>query len=218
MSKLVEEWRDIAGYEGLYQVSDWGRVRSIDRVIKYLVKGKYPAKRICKGQIIAPFKINSGYLSVTLVKSSKGCNKTLHRLVAETFIPNPDSKPCVGHKDCNETNNCADNLYWCTYPENNNHPITKERQIESFKKRDLSYLHTSEVENKISKSLSKSVVQLKDGAFVREWNSIKDAASFLGKSGGNITLCCKGKIKSIYGYNWMYKEDYENKISHELCS
>lgn len=213
MSKLVEEWRDIAGYEGLYQVSDWGRVRSIDRVIKYLVKGKYPAERIFKGQIIAPFKINSGYLTVSLGESSKGHNKTIHRLVAEAFIPNTENKPCVGHKDGNETNNCVENLYWCTYPENNNHPITKERQIESSKKRDFSYLHTSEVENKISKSLSKPIIQLKDGVVIKEWDSIKEAASFLGKSGGNITCCCQGKFKSMYGYQWMYKEDYEKMIN-----
>lgn len=214
MSKLVEEWRDIAGYEGLYQVSDWGRVRSIDRVIKYLVKGKYPAERIFKGQIIAPFKLNSGYLAVTLNKSSKGHNKTIHRLVAEAFIPNPENKPQIDHiiPVSNGGTDEVWNLRWATPPENSNNPITKERQIESSKKRDFSYLHTSEVENKISKSLSKPIIQLKDGVVIKEWDSIKEAASFLEKGGGNITLCCQGKFKSMYGYQWMYKEDYEKMI------
>lgn len=153
MSKLVEEWRPIKDYEGLYEVSDWGRVRSVDRVIDWLVKGKYPAKRFFKGQTLSPYDNGCGYLVVDLHHGKERDKKTIHSLVAETFIPNPEHKPCVGHKDCNTTNNRVENLYWCTYPENNNHPITKERQKKAQKERNHDFLHTKEVNEKRRESL-----------------------------------------------------------------
>lgn len=98
---MEEIWKDIEGYEGLYQVSNMGRVKSVRKNI------------ILKNSIA-----RNGYKRVHLYKNKKGKHFQIHRLVANAFIPNPDNLPQVNHKDENKLNNCADNLEWCT-PEYN---------------------------------------------------------------------------------------------------
>lgn len=100
----MKEWKNIEGYEGLYQVSNLGRVKSIR-----------------SNTILRPYDIGRGYLAVKLCKNGINKNHKLHRLVAEAFIPNPDNLPCVNHKDENKANNCVDNLEWCSYSYNNNY-------------------------------------------------------------------------------------------------
>ena len=112
----LEEWRDIAGYEGLYQISDKGRVRSLDRFRRSWT-GAYTSR--VRGKILKPALGNHGYLIVNLSKDNKRDPRLVHRLVAETFVPNPDNKPCVDHYDGNRLNNSANNLRWVTYTENN---------------------------------------------------------------------------------------------------
>lgn len=112
---MEEIWKEIKRtyyYGGtkinkIYEVSNTGKVK-------------------VNGIIMPTGIINSGYESCKL--------GLIHRLVAKAFIPNPENKPCVGHKDCDRLNNNVDNLYWCTYKENVNHPITKQRLSESLKK------------------------------------------------------------------------------------
>lgn len=112
---MTEEWRDIRGYEGSYQVSNLGRVRSLDRYI--------PSRRYYrKGRIIQPFD-NKGYNNTSLSLNKVTRTFCTHRLVAEAFIPNPDNKPCVNHVDGNKRNNLVSNLEWVTYSENTNHAI-----------------------------------------------------------------------------------------------
>ncbi|AGY48385.1 HNH endonuclease [Bacillus phage Slash] len=109
----MEKWKDIKGYEGYYQVSDLGNVRSLDRkdTRGYEWKGK-----------ILRLKINkNGYCFVALSKGSKVSYPRVHRLVAEAFIPNPENKRCVNHDDGNKSNNKIDNLFWATSSENNKH-------------------------------------------------------------------------------------------------
>lgn len=176
MSRLVEEWRPIKDYEGLYEVSDWGRVRSLDSIVNGRNQWGAEFQWVKKGKIRKLFKhYDTPYLFVSLKKNGKSHPKDVHRMVAETFIPNPENKPCVGHMDCNETNNCAENLYWCTYPENNNHPITKKRMSEgqkrffanggkiAFKGRH----HTEESKRKMSEALKKITRERdKNGRFI----------------------------------------------------
>lgn len=123
---MIEEWRDVKGWEGLYQVSSMGRVRSIDRMVAHR-DGK---KQFYKG---APKKLRlhkTGYILVFLHRGGKkGENKMyrVHRLVAEAFVPNPEGKKVVNHKNFNRTDNRAINLEWCT---------TKENIIHRFKEGD----------------------------------------------------------------------------------
>ena len=104
---MIEEWRPIEGYEGLYEVSNTGRVRSLDMY----VKGK--SYRLHKGKVLSPGKNKNGYLKVNLHYNGKRETITVHRLVAQAFIENPDNLPQVNHKDEDKTNNNVDNLEWC---------------------------------------------------------------------------------------------------------
>ena len=117
----TEIWKPIKGFEGLYKVSNLGNVRSLDRYVMY-------SNRYCflKGKPKKAYPNSKGYLRVRLHKNKKGKNYFVHRLVAETFIPNPKNLPCIDHIDRNYLNNSADNLRWCTQKENMNNPLTRE--------------------------------------------------------------------------------------------
>lgn len=108
-----EIWKDIKNYEGYYQVSNLGRIRSIDRYIKQYNGYNY-STRIYKGKILKKEIGTRGYYKVVLQKRRKAKTYNVHRLVAETFIPNPKNLPQVNHKDENKLNNIVDNLEWCT--------------------------------------------------------------------------------------------------------
>lgn len=119
-----EEWRDIEGYEGLYQVSEGGNVRSLDR----LVKGSYNSKGKClrKGRVLAKCT-SRGYVIVILCNSGVNSTRQVHRLVAEAFIPNPNNFPFVLHGDDNPINNCISNLRWGTHQDNVNDMFERGR-------------------------------------------------------------------------------------------
>lgn len=108
----MEVWKDIVGYEGLYQVSDKGRVRSVDRI----TTGS--RRRTIKGKILKQWRNEFGYWMVDLSKDGEAKTTRVHRLIAQAFIGNPCGKPCINHKDGNPWNNSVDNLEWCTQAEN----------------------------------------------------------------------------------------------------
>ena len=124
-----EEWRDIKGYEGYYKVSIYGQVRSLTRQI-IREDGKI---KTYYGKVLSPNKTKNGYLEVHLYNKEQGGDernrtpKLIHRLVAEAFIPNPDNKTEVNHKDLNRSNNNIDNLEWVTTLENMNYGDRVER-------------------------------------------------------------------------------------------
>lgn len=110
---MIEEWKDIKGFEGLYMVSSFGRVKSLPRQRATPKGGRYMTKEtILKGFT------NKGYVYVLLYKDGKNHSKKVHRLVAQTFIPNPSDKPHVNHLDYDKTNNRLENLEWATCQEN----------------------------------------------------------------------------------------------------
>ena len=159
VAKLLKEkgynecWKDIEGYEGLYQVSNLGRVKSLRRSA---VLGKNI--REVKEKIIKPFITNKGYYQILLSKKGKTSHKYVHRLVAMAFIPNPNEYIIINHKDENPLNNCVDNLEWCDYSYNNNYG--NRNKIVSDKM--------------TNGKLSKQVLQLTlNGDFIKEYPSTK---------------------------------------------
>lgn len=138
---MEEIWKDIVGYEGFYQVSNLGRVRSLDRYIEITNKRGTLYRRPIKGKLLSLNSTDDDYISVALTKDSIGIFYSVHRLVAQAFIPNPDNLPQVNHKDENPSNNCADNLEWCTAKYNCNYGTRREKLSKSLSGRIRSEEH-----------------------------------------------------------------------------
>lgn len=115
---MIEVWKSIKGYEGFYEVSNFGRVRSLPRKTK---------SNVLKGTVLKPNVTPFGYLQVMLCREGKGKQHKIHRLVANAFIPNPDNLPEINHKDWNTSNNNVDNLEWCDRQYNNAHRSVCQR-------------------------------------------------------------------------------------------
>ena len=127
---MEEIWKDIEGYEGIYQVSNLGRVRSLDRKVWNYTK---------KGRILKSHSNGHGYQNVSLHNKNKiEKHAYIHILVAKAFIPNPENKKEVNHKDFNKENNCADNLEWVTREENKKH-YRKSQYANKVEKERISY-------------------------------------------------------------------------------
>ena len=176
----IEIWKDYKDYEGLYQASNLGRMRSLDR----WVKSKSGSVRLCKGKILKPFTTKNGYLQVCLWKNGKVKTFYVHRLVAEAFLPNPNNLTEVNHKDENKLNNNAENLEWCDREYNCNFGTRNERDALTKSKPVLQYTM--------------------EGEFVKEWKSIREC----GRNGydqGHVAACCQGKQKYHKGFIWKYK-------------
>lgn len=122
---MIEIWKDIEGYEGLYEVSSYGRVRSLQRTRK----GSYGSIRIVYEKILNHKIDKDGYHTVSLSKEGKMKYIRVHRLVAQAFIPNPDNLPQVNHRDEDKSNNCVENLEWCDAKYNSNYGTAKERML-----------------------------------------------------------------------------------------
>ena len=120
---MIEEWRPIEGYEGLYEVSNTGQVRSLDRY----VKGKGESYRLQKGKMLSPIKDTGDYLKVNLSCNGKNKMFFVHRLAAQAFLLNPDNLPEINHKDEDKSNNRVDNLEFCDRKYNVNYGTAKIR-------------------------------------------------------------------------------------------
>ena len=183
---MEEKWLDVKGYEGLYQVSNLGRVRAPQKVIK---GGRWDCLRTLKECILKQYPNKFGYLFVRLSKQGKYKNFRVNRLVAMAFIPNPNNLPVVNHKDENILNNCVDNLEWCSIAYNNNYATRVQRMADSQR----------------NKNKSKRVRQLTlEGGFVTEFPSTMEVERSLGFKRTSIGACCQGKVRTAYGYKWAY--------------
>lgn len=113
---MREIWKDIPNYKGLYQVSNLGCIKSLERIVKRPQHGAYSVS-----DRIRSSSVRNGYLQIILSANGKKTSYSIHRLVAELFIPNPDNKPCVNHKNGIRNDNSVENLEWCSYSENMKH-------------------------------------------------------------------------------------------------
>lgn len=164
---MKEIWKDINGYEGKYQISNFGRVKTLKR-----------------NRILRPNK-SGEYDYVILYMNGKGKIKKIHRLVAESYIDNPNKLECVNHKDENKRNNVVSNLEWCTKQYNCNYGKRNE---------------------KMSKSNSKYKIVQKDskGKIIKIWQNIWELEHNSIYKKQNVRLCCQNKYKYAYGYKWEY--------------
>lgn len=192
-----EIWKDIEGYEGLYQISNKGRVKSLQREIVY----KDGRKKVLKEKILHNNLNEFGYHNVMLSKDGVTKRYKVHRLVAKAFIPNQNNLPIINHKDENKTNNSVENLEWCDQKYNVNYGTMIERMREKQINR---------------KDLSKKVRQYTlDGDLVETFKSASDIErKYPQFKASSIARCCRGgqilngkwqTIASYKGYMWKYK-------------
>ena len=183
----MEEWRDVEGYEGIYQVSNMGRIRSLDRQIL----SHHNCKISIKGRIISPAKCVSGYEEAHLYKNGIRRALLLHRIVAKAFIPNPNNFPEVNHKDENIQNNCVENLEWCDSKYNANYGTRNQRCYESNRK------HFKPIYQ----------IDFTSGEKIKRWDCIADAARALKIHEEQISRVCKGRNKTAGGFLWEYCQE-----------
>lgn len=203
-----EIWKDVCGYEGLYAVSNMGRVKSLN----------YRHTR--KEKILRQCKNIWGYLFVNLWKNGEHKIYQVHRLVLSTFSPIANmSELLVNHKDECKTNNNLSNLEWCTKLYNNTYNDRHKRVGEKLRGKTRS----AATKKKISEALSKPIVQIDvpTNKGVNVWSSGKDAEREGGFNNGNVSQCCKNKFhregNNIYkGYKWQYLHDYISQIDPRI--
>ena len=172
----METWKNIKGYEGLYQVSSMGRVKSLER--------KDCLGRIVKERFLKPCIDRYGYLFVNLCAGGKKRTFFVHRLVCQAFHENPDNKPQVNHLNEDKTDNRVCNLEWATAKENLNHGTHNERMV---------------------KTLSKPICQYTlDEKIVKTWASLTEVQRQTGFSQGNISEVANGNRKTAHGFIWKY--------------
>src|SRR5699024_5761663 len=193
---MIEEWRDVPGYEGLYQVSNMGRIKSLDRKVKYSDGRTF----IHKGIILKPGQDHRGYLYVNLSKKGKIKPYRVHRCVAGSFLKRSPDKPEVNHIDENKENNKVSNLEWCNREYNNNYGTRIER------------IHSSDGIKNMVKERSIKVIQLENGVVKNVWDSLMDCERS-GFHRKNIKKCCEGKQKTHKGFAWKFYEEEEGVTS-----
>jgi len=177
----VEVWKPIAGFEGLYEVSNLGQVKSLERL--RITKGGGITK-VCE-RILKQTLNKFGYCKVTLTKAGKHHFFVAHRLVAMAFIPNPEIKPEINHKDGNKQNNCVDNLEWCTPTENKRHAYATGLN-------GGEHIKTRKRVNQYDMNFN----------LIATYPSIAEAERATKTK--NIWMCCNFKCKAAGGYIWRY--------------
>lgn len=178
----MEVWKDIEGYEGFYQVSNYGRVKSLDRIVQMRRGGKTLDMHI-KERIRRQVKSRDGYYGVQLIKGCKEKTIKVHRLVAVAFLDNPDGLPEVNHIDGNKENNRVENLEWCTHGHNIRHAIRTG---------------LIKAENRGS---NRKKVRRSDGV---EFASLTKAAEASNAQISNISKCCHGQLAHTGGYGFEF--------------
>lgn len=176
MNEIIEEWKPIEGYEGLYEVSNMGRVKSLGN------------DKSRKDKILFQYENKSGYLYVTLCKDNKLRSFRVHRLVATAFIPNPNNLPTVNHINEIKNDNRLDNLEWMNMKQQINHGTCIQRRAEKER-------------NGVR---SKQVYQYdKNHNLIKIWQSTRECGRN-GYKQGNVAACCRSELKHYKNYIWSY--------------
>lgn len=197
---MDEIWKDIPNYKGFYQASNYGRIRSLD----CLVKCRNGHLRKKQGKILHPTPYKNGYLSVMISKYGVVKRITVHRLVALTFIPNPDNKPQIDHINAIISDNRVSNLRWVTYSENNMNPIHRKRM--SISKRGENCFFYGKTFN------CKPIISIDQKGNIVKYQSIAEAAR-VGFTYRGIQCCLSGLYKHHKKRKWFYYEDFKGNQS-----
>ena len=179
---MEEIYKDIEGYEGLYEISNLGNVKSLVN-----------HKGVEREKILKPLKNRNGYKGVHLYKNKTSKTYDVHRLVANAFLPNPHNLPCVNHKDECRTNNNVENLEWCSYKYNTNFGTGNSRRSKAMTN---------------NQKRSKAVGAFKEGELIMTFPSTNEAGR-QGFNQGNVWACCRNcylrEGNNIYrGFEWRY--------------
>lgn len=209
----MEIWKDIDGTNGMYQVSNKGNVKSVDRVKRVFnfMSGEYVDVHF-KEKVLAKTVNHSGYQQVHIPRGL-GISNQVHRLVAEAFIEIPEEllqykgtqKLQINHKDENKTNNIVENLEWCTAQYNSNYGTRNERMGNSLAGRRPSDATIMASVERCSRMVSKYSLA---GEYIDTYPSLAEAARQNGVFASNITKCCdgSGRLKSTGGFKWKYAD------------
>lgn len=175
----MEVWKDIEGYEGLYQVSSLGRIKSLPG------RSNHKSEKILKQATVL------GYSHITLSKDNVQKIFKVHRLVASAFIPNPKDLPQVNHIDGKKLNNCVENLEWVN---------PRDNSLHAFR---MGLRHSQKGEEN-RRSIKVSQFNL-DGEWLKDYDGFREAERLTGVGHYYIGRCCKGKAKTAGGFKWAYK-------------
>ena len=190
---MAEEWRDIKGFEGQYQVSNMGRVRSLDRIVPTHHNGR----RLARGKVMSPC-FSSGYLKVVLYRNNKYNNRLVHRLVAEAFIEPIEGKTHIDHINGVKTDNRVENLRWVTQAENNRYA----HEIGLVDKEKLRR-HGIETVKRYGTATPPKPVIRNDGVV---FESVSAAARAIGTRQSNVSAVLIGKNHTCKGYTFKFVE------------
>lgn len=181
-----EIWRDIPGFEGEYQVSTMGNVRTIEHLVPWRGRLYHVKSKLIKKQIGT-----KGYIIVRVHKNGVGKTLKVHKLIKNTFHgPNPKDKPEINHIDENKDNNSISNLEFCDSDYNNNYGTRNERIKETLRKQ-LKPINQYDINHN----------------FIKRWESSIDIQETLGIKSHLITRCCRGVGKTVHGFVWKYVDD-----------
>lgn len=205
-----EIWKPIKGYEGYYEISNLGRVKSIERFVKQGKLNRHVSEKL-KSESINPY----GYPTVTLCKDRRSRSYPIHRLIAEAFIPNPENKPQVDHINTNRKDYSLSNLRWVTSKENSNNEKTLAHCQQNTYTKEVSQRSNFTKKLRKTKTAPITVYQYsKDGNFIKEYQSSNDACRQTGISASAIRRVINDNTQSAGGYLWTSKLVDNIKYEH----